>query len=80
MFSHNNIGRAAVIALIIAGSVWGSAFLFAKVAYARLTVSQVVLYRFALASLALLPIVLVRRVWPQGRDLPLFLRQTLKGP
>jgi drug/metabolite transporter (DMT)-like permease len=73
VFSHNNTRRAAVVALFIACSVWGAAFLFAKLAFAALTVSQVVLYRFTLASLALLPIVLARRVWPRRRDLPLFL-------
>jgi drug/metabolite transporter (DMT)-like permease len=72
MLDYNNSGRTALIALVIACSVWGSAFLFGKFALTVLTVSQVVLYRFALASLALLPIVLARGVWPRRRDLPLF--------
>ena len=59
---------AAVSALVIACSLWGTAFLFGKLAFTELTVSQVVLYRFTVASLVLLPIVLVRRVRPQTRD------------
>jgi drug/metabolite transporter (DMT)-like permease len=49
------------------------AFLFAKLAFAELSVSQVVLCRFGLASLVLLPVAWLRRVWPQWRDVPLFL-------
>lgn len=72
MLNHNNSYRVAVVALVIACSVWGTAFLFGKLAFTELTVSQVVLYRFGLASLALLPIALLRRAWPQPQDLPLF--------
>ena len=70
--SHGR-NQLAMVAFVIAGSLWGAAFLFGKLAFAELPVSQVVLYRFTIASLALLPIVLVRRVWPDPRDLPLFL-------
>jgi drug/metabolite transporter (DMT)-like permease len=73
MLNDNNNYRGAVVALVIACSVWGTAFLFGKLALTELTVSQVVLYRFGLASLVLLPVALVRRAWPQPQDLPLFL-------
>lgn len=73
MANRNNDYRAAVAALVISSCLWGMAFLFGKLAFAELTVSQVVLYRFALASLVLLPIVWLRRAWPKTRDLPLFL-------
>jgi drug/metabolite transporter (DMT)-like permease len=49
------------------------AFLFAKLAFAELSVSHVVLYRFGLASLVLLPVAWLRRAWPRREDLPLFL-------
>ena len=54
MSNHNTSHRAAVAALVISSCLWGMAFLFAKLAFAELTVSQVVLYRFGLASLVLL--------------------------
>jgi drug/metabolite transporter (DMT)-like permease len=72
MSDHNNSHRTAVTALVISSLLWGTAFLFAKLAFAELTVSQVVLYRFVLACLVLLPAALLRRAWPERRDLPLF--------
>jgi drug/metabolite transporter (DMT)-like permease len=73
MTHPNNRHRAAVAALVISSVLWGMAFLFAKLAFAELSVSHVVLYRFGLASLVLLPVAGLRRAWPQRRDLPLFL-------
>jgi drug/metabolite transporter (DMT)-like permease len=72
MSDHNKSHRTAVTALVISSLLWGMAFLFAKLAFAELTVSQVVLYRFGLASLVLLPVAWLRRAWPERRDLPLF--------
>ena len=72
MSNPNNRHRAVVAALVISSCLWGTAFLFAKLALAELTVSQVVLYRFGLASLVLLPVAWLRRAWPRPRDLPLF--------
>lgn len=63
----------AITALVLACSLWGATFLFAKLALKELPVSQVVLYRFALASLALLPVALLHRSRPRRQDLPLFL-------
>ena len=72
MSDHNNSHRTAVTALVISSLLWGTAFLFAKLAFAELTVSQVVPYRFGLACLVLMPAALLRRAWPERRDLPLF--------
>jgi len=72
MSNSNNRHRAAVAALVISSCLWGTAFLFAKLALAELSVSQVVLYRFGLAALVLLPVAWLRRARPQLRDLPLF--------
>ncbi|GLV60757.1 membrane protein [Dictyobacter sp. S3.2.2.5] len=65
--------RWAISALIAAGCLWGMSFLFGKLAFHELSVSQVVLYRFALASLVLLPVAFWRCIWPRPRDLPLFM-------
>lgn len=72
MSDHDNRHRAAVTALVISSLLWGMAFLFAKLALAELPVSQIVLYRFGLACLVLLPVAWLRRAWPERRDLPLF--------
>ena len=65
--------RLAVAAFIVAGGLWGAAFLFGKLAFTELAVSHVALYRFTIATLVLLPFTLVRRRWPSLRDLPHFL-------
>ncbi len=63
----------AIAALVISCTIWGTAFAFGKLALEALTVSQLVLLRFGLASLALLPIILIKRAWVQRKDLPRFL-------
>ncbi len=65
--------QLAVAAFVIAGSLWGAAFLFGKLAIAELPVSHLILYRYSIASLVLLPVPIARRVWPDSHDLPLFL-------
>lgn len=65
--------RLAVAAFVVAGLLWGAAFLFGKLAFTELPVSQVALYRFGIATLVLLPFALIRRSFPSRRDLPRFL-------
>ncbi|HWT02009.1 MAG TPA: EamA family transporter [Pyrinomonadaceae bacterium] len=65
--------RLAVAAFVVAGGVWGAAFLFGKLAFTELPVSHVTLYRFTIATLVLLPFALARRSFPSLRDLPRFL-------
>jgi drug/metabolite transporter (DMT)-like permease len=65
--------RLAVAAFVIAGSLWGAAFLFGKLAFTELPVSHVALYRFTIATLVLMPYAIVRRVWPRKKDMPQFL-------
>jgi drug/metabolite transporter (DMT)-like permease len=69
----NRCQRLAVAAFVIAGSLWGAAFLFGKLAFTELPISHVALYRFIIATLVLMPVVIMRRVWPRRRDLPHFL-------
>lgn len=64
--------RPATLALIAAGSLWGTSFLFGKLALQELGPADLTLLRFALASLALLPLALAQGVRPRRRDLPLF--------
>src|SRR5215204_5478045 len=60
-------------ALASAGVLWGVSFLFGKWALEEMGPAHVTLFRFSLASAALLPYALVKGVWPGRRDLPLFL-------
>ncbi len=63
----------ALGALALACSLWGMTFIFGKIAFDELTVSQVVLYRFLIAAVALLPFALRRSVRVEPRDVPHFL-------
>lgn len=65
--------RLAVAAFVLAGILWGAAVLFGKLAFTELPVSHVALYRFIIATLVLMPVALVRRVWPRKQDIPHFL-------
>ena len=65
--------RLAIAALALAGSLWGTGFLFGKIAFREMTVAENVSFRFLAGSLALVPI-LIRRWKPyKGRDLWLLL-------
>ncbi len=65
--------HAAIVAIVLSIVFSGSAFLFAKWAFAELTVSQVIFFRFLSASLVMIPYVLFRRAWIRPADIPLFL-------
>ena len=64
---------AAIGALILACLIWGTSFLFGKLALREMTVSQLVLFRFGFGSLALFPFILARRARLDHRDLPAFI-------
>lgn len=66
---HHRSERAALAAVVAACVIWGSSFLLAKVALAELPVGHVVLWRFALAALVLIPWA-VRGGLPARRDVP----------
>jgi drug/metabolite transporter (DMT)-like permease len=68
---HSRSERAALAAVVAACVIWGSSFLLAKVALAELPVADVVLWRFALAALVLVPWA-ARRGLPARRDWPRF--------
>ena len=63
----------APLALALACALWGSAFLFAKVAFAELGPGHVLLYRFGLTTALLVPVVVRGGMVPERRDWPLFL-------
>lgn len=62
-----------VTAFVLAGALWGAGFPFGKLAFAELGPAHVVLYRFVLATLVLLPFAVAQRCRPRRADLPLFL-------
>ncbi len=63
--------RAAVLAMVIACTIWGTSFAFGKIALRELSVSHVILLRFVLASVALLPVLIKYRLQIPVRELPL---------
>ncbi len=63
----------APLALALACALWGSAFLFAKMAFAELDPGHVLLYRFGLTAAILVPVVARGRSIPRRADWPLFL-------
>ena len=65
--------HARIGAIIAACVVWGSSFLFGKVALDELAVVHVVFARFALATAVLLPLAVLRHPMPAGREVPLLL-------
>src|SRR5215212_12223027 len=60
-------------ALALAGVLWGVSFPFGKWALEEMGPAHVTLFRFSLASAALLAYTLLKGEWPGRRDLPPFL-------
>ena len=71
--------RPALLALVAACVFWGASFPFGKLALNELPVSHVVLYRFVLACLVLVPLALKSGVRPEKKDYPHFLLAGLLG-
>lgn len=63
----------AFAALAAAGCLWGTGFLFGKIALEEMSVGHMVLYRFLFACLGLLPVAFRYRVVPRREDSVLFL-------
>lgn len=61
------------LALALACVLWGSSFLFAKIALEELDPGHVLLYRFGLTAALLIPVVARGRSIPRRADWPLFL-------
>ncbi len=73
------VRRLQYLALAVAGTLWGSSFLLAKIALEELLVGQMILYRFAFACVVLVPIA-IRRSEPIRRaDIPLWLIAAVVG-
>lgn len=64
--------RLGVAAVLLATTIWGASFVLAKVALREMSVTHLVLLRFAFAAIALLPFLLGARRRIDPRDLPLF--------
>lgn len=69
----------AATALALAGCLWGTGFLFGKMAMAEMTVSENVAFRFLAGALALSPIVLRRWSPYRGRELGMLLFASVIG-
>lgn len=65
-------GDPAVAAVLAAGVLWGTSFLFGKWALAVIGPTEVTLWRFVIASCVLLAVPQARAVRLRRRDLPLF--------
>ena len=65
-------GAMAPLALALACALWGSAFFFAKIAFAELSPGHVLLYRFLITAALLVPVVVRARSVPGRRDWLLF--------
>lgn len=61
-----------MIAIVVAAILWGFGFVFGKYALQGMPVDAMVTYRFATASIALLPVIFWRRIRVQRGDLALF--------
>jgi drug/metabolite transporter (DMT)-like permease len=64
---------SAYAALAAAGCLWGTGFYFGKIDLEEMSVGHMLLYRFAFASLGLIPVAFRLRVRPRRNDVPLFL-------
>jgi drug/metabolite transporter (DMT)-like permease len=67
--TNENGARSAVLFLAIAGCLWGTGFLFGKIAFREMSVTENVTFRFVCGSVALLPFLL--KSWKpfRGREL-----------
>lgn len=70
-FAQAGGDRRAPLALALACALWGSAFLFAKLAFEELDPGHVLLYRFGLTAALLVPVVARGRPTPRPADWPL---------
>jgi drug/metabolite transporter (DMT)-like permease len=57
-----------ILALAIAGCLWGTGFLFGKIALREMPVGTMVLYRFAFACAGLLPLIFFERPRFAGKE------------
>jgi drug/metabolite transporter (DMT)-like permease len=69
----------AYVALAAAGSLWGTGFLFGKIALEELAVPHMILFRLSLAACGFLPILLARGSAIRREDWPTLLAAALLG-
>ena len=67
------------LSLAAAGSLWGTGFLFGKIAFAEMSVNENSAYRFIFGSIALLPVLLRRRTKFAPGDFKLLLFASIIG-
>jgi drug/metabolite transporter (DMT)-like permease len=69
----------AYLALAAAGSLWGTGFLFGKIALTELAVPHMILYRLSLAACGFLPIIVARPAAIRRGDWPIVLLAATVG-
>lgn len=69
----------AYLALAAAGSLWGTGFLFGKIALTELAVPHMIMYRLSLAAVGFLPIVATHRIAIRPGDWRLVLGAAVLG-
>lgn len=69
----------ATLALAAAGALWGSGFLFGKIALEQMTVSENVTFRFIFGTAVLTPVLILRAQRFSRRDLLIVLGTTVIG-
>jgi len=75
----DRVKTRAYLALAAAGSLWGTGFLFGKIALTELTVPHMIMYRLTLAACGFLPIVVMRGVQVRARDWPVVFAACIAG-
>jgi drug/metabolite transporter (DMT)-like permease len=70
--TDRSVKIASYLGLVAAGSFWGLGFVFGKYALIAMPVAAMITFRFAIASVVLVPLLFFRRVRIAPRDLPAF--------
>ena len=76
---NDAVNTRAYLALAGAGSLWGTGFLFGKIALTQLDVPHMIMYRLSIAACGFAPIVLRRRLRIERTHWPLVLVAAIAG-
>ncbi len=77
--SHTHPSVWANFALGLAGCLWGTGFLFGKIAFREMSVSENVTFRFGIAAIVLIPLLFRHRITFTRKDFTLLILAALVG-